>query len=201
MDAWLERLDADPLAELARWLAEASSADLFEPQAAALATATSDGVPSVRMVLVRSIDVGELRFYTNLESRKAAELASNPRAALAFHWGPPLRRQARVEGAVERLPDEEAAAYFRSRERSSRLGAWASPQSRPIADRDELERRYTAAERRFAGVEDVPLPPFWGGFRLVPTVIELWQNRPGRLHDRARYERTGGGWSRVRLAP
>jgi pyridoxamine 5'-phosphate oxidase len=201
MDVWLESIGEDPLAALAAWLQEARSAGLHEPEAAALATATPDGRPSGRMVLVRGILERDLRFYTNHESRKADELEANPAAALVFHWSPPLHRQARVEGSVERLTDEESLAYFRTRTRESRLGAWASPQSRPLADRDELDGLLSAAARRFAGEEDVPLPPFWGGYRLAPRAIELWQSRPGRLHDRARYERAGVGWSRVRLAP
>ena len=153
------------------------------------------------MVLVRGTDEHDLRFYTNHESRKAAELAANPVAALVFCWGPPLRRQVRVEGAVERLSDEESLEYFRTRARESRLGAWASPQSRPLADRGELDRLYADVEKRFGSEGDVPLPPSWGGYRVVPRAIELWQNRPSRLHDRARYERDDEGWSRVRLAP
>jgi pyridoxamine 5'-phosphate oxidase len=200
VDHWLESLDTDPLTALAAWLADARAADLFEPEAAALATSMPDGRPSVRMVLVRGIEEGEPRFYTNHESRKAHELAANPRAALAFFWGPPLRRQARVEGRAERLSEEESAAYFGTRSRESRLGAWASPQSEAIADRALLDARYDEAASRFEG-DDVPLPPFWGGYRVVPDAIELWQNRPNRLHDRARYERVGDGWTRVRLAP
>jgi len=201
VDSWLESLDRDPLAELGRWLVEARDAGLHEPDAAALATAAPTGEPSVRMVLVRGLDDRGLAFYTNYESRKGGELARNPRAALAFNWGPPLRRQARIEGVAERVAADESLAYFRTRDRASRLGAWASPQSRPLAGRDELDARYAEVEARFVGVEDVPLPPFWGGFRVVPQAIELWQNRPSRLHDRARYERDDGGWSRVRLAP
>ena len=200
MDAWLEELGEDPLAVLARWLAEARDAELFEPEAVTLATSTPDGRPSARIVLVRGVDEGDLRFYTNHESRKAGELAVNPRAALVFHWGPPLRRQARVEGTVARLSDGESGAYFSTRARESRLGAWASPQSRPLADRAELDRLLADAEERFRA-DDVGLPPFWGGYRVVPEAIELWQNRPSRLHDRARFERSGDAWSRVRLAP
>jgi pyridoxamine 5'-phosphate oxidase len=200
VDPWLEELGDDPLVTLGRWLEEARAADLHEPEAATLATATRDGRPSARMVLVRGAGERDLRLYTNHESRKASELVANPRAALVFHWGPPLRRQARVEGAAERLSDREAAAYFATRARESRLGAWASPQSRPLADRAELDGLLAAAEARFAD-EDVPLPPFWGGYRLVPEAVELWQNRADRLHDRARYERSEGGWARVRLAP
>ena len=199
MDTWIAALDTDPLVELRRWLDEAREAGLHEPEAMALATATPSGAPSVRMVLLRGLDERGLTFFTNYESRKAEELAANPDAAVVLNWGPPLRRQARVEGRVERLTEEESLAYFRTRGRESRLGAWASPQSRPLADRAELDERYAAVEERFP--EDVPLPPFWGGYRLVPEAVELWQNRPNRLHDRARYERVGDGWTRVRLAP
>ena len=201
MDAWLEELGDDPLAVLARWLVEARDADLFEPEAATLATSAPGGRPSARMVLVRGVDERDLRFYTNHESRKAGELAANPHAALVFHWGPPLRRQARVEGVVERLSEAESDAYFATRERGSRLGAWASPQSRPLADRAELDRLLTETEDRFGTAAEVPRPAFWGGYRVVPGAIELWQNRPNRLHDRARFERSGSAWSRVRLAP
>ena len=200
MDTWIEELGRDPLAPLAGWLAEARAAELFEPEAAALATATPDGRPSARMVLVRGVDEGDLRFYTNRESRKGSELSENPRAALVFHWGPPLRRQARAEGIVVALSAEESAAYFETRARESRLGAWASPQSRPLADRAELDALLAAAVERFVDAP-VPLPPFWGGYRLLPEAVELWQNRPNRLHDRARYERSPDGWTCVRLAP
>jgi len=199
-DPWLDALDPDPRVSLAAWLGEARAAGLHEPEGAALATATPDGRPSVRMVLVRGVDELDLRIYTNHESRKAVELGASGRAALCFYWGPPLRRQARVEGRIERLTEEEARAYFETRARESRLGAWASPQSRPLADRDELDRLYAEAEKRFAG-DDVPLPAWWGGYRLVPDAFELWQNRPSRLHDRARYELSGDGWSRTRLGP
>ena len=199
-DAWLEGLDPDPRVTLARWLEEARAAGLHEPDGAALATAATDGRPSVRMVLVRGADEGDLRVYTNHASRKASELAASGAAALCFYWGPPLRRQVRVEGRVERLSDADARAYFATRTRESRLGAWASPQSQPIADRDELDRLYAAAEERFAD-EEVPLPEWWGGYRIVPDAFELWQNRPNRLHDRARYERAGDRWSCGRLAP
>ena len=201
MDDWLESLDPDPLVVLTTWLAEARQAGLHEPEAAALATATADGVPSARMVLVRGVDENGLRFYTNYESRKAGELALNPVAALVFHWPPPLERQVRVEGPVERLDEASSQEYFRSRALGSRIGAWASPQSTPVANRDELDRLYHEAEARFGGVDEIPLPPHWGGYRLVPLAIELWQGRANRFHDRARYTRTDLVWSRVRLAP
>ncbi len=201
MDTWIAALDPDPLVELRRSLEEAREAGLHEPEAMALATATRAGTPSVRIVLLRGLDERGLSFFTNYESRKAEELAANPDAAVVLNWGPPLRRQVRVEGRVERMTEAESLAYFQTRTRESRLGAWASPQSRPIADRAELDDRYAASGERFADVEDVPLPPFWGGFRLVPRAYELWENRPNRLHDRARYERSGDGWSCVRLAP
>ena len=200
MDDWLESLDADPLRVLETWLAEARDAGLHEPDAAALATATAGGVPSVRMVLVRGIDENGLRFYTSYESRKAGELALNPMAALVFHWLPPLERQVRVEGPVERLDEADSRAYFESRPRGSRIGAWASPQSSPVADREELDRLYREAEERFAG-DEIPLPPHWGGYRLLPLALELWQGRANRFHDRARYTRTDLVWSRVRLGP
>jgi len=200
MDDWLESLDPDPLRVLETWLAEARDAGLHEPDAAALATATAGGVPSVRMVLVRGIDENGLRFYTSYESRKAGELALNPMAALVFHWLPPLERQVRVEGPVERLDEADSRAYFESRPRGSRIGAWASPQSSPVADREELDRLYREAEERFAG-DEIPLPPHWGGYRLLPLALELWQGRANRFHDRARYTRTDLVWSRVRLGP
>lgn len=199
-DTWLESLGDDPWAAAARWLHEAREEGLHEPEGAALATSTPEGRPSVRMVLVRGLEERDLRFYTNHESRKAGELESNPQAALCLYWGPPLRRQVRIEGMVERLTDEESLAYFATRAPESKLGAWASPQSRPLADRDELERRYAELEERF-GAGDVPLPRWWGGYRLLPAAFELWQNRPSRLHDRARFERADAGWSRTRLGP
>jgi pyridoxamine 5'-phosphate oxidase len=201
MDTWIDGLDPDPVVELRRWLDEARAAGLHEPDAMTLATSTPSGTPSARMVLLRGLGDDGLRFFTNHESRKAAELAANPQAAVVLNWGPPLRRQARVEGLVERLPEADSLAYFRSRARESRLAAWASAQSSKIADRDELDRAYEAVAERFAGVDDIPLPAFWGGYRLVPRAVELWQNRPNRLHERARYERDAEVWSRVRLAP
>jgi pyridoxamine 5'-phosphate oxidase len=191
-------LDEDPLAQFRRWYEDAEAASPV-PEAAALATATPDGRPSVRMVLVKRVDERGFAYHTNLESRKGGELAANPRAALLFHWRE-LGRQVRIEGAVERVSDAEADEYFRTRPRESRLAAWASPQSRPVADRAELDGLYRQAEARFAG-GDVPLPPHWGGFRVVPDVYEFWQHGENRLHDRVRYGRDGNGWRRERLAP
>jgi pyridoxamine 5'-phosphate oxidase len=192
-------LDPVPLRQFARWFDEAGEAGLHAPEAAALATATADGRPSVRMVLVKRADELGFVFHTNYESRKGGELAANPHAALLFWWQA-LGRQVRVEGTVERVATTESEGYFGSRPLASRLAAWASPQSRPLADRAELERLYADATRRFPG-EEVPLPPQWGGFRLAPGAYEFWQHGDDRLHDRIRYERAGSGWTRTRLAP
>jgi len=196
----LDDLAPDPHLQFDLWLAEAASSGMRYPETAALATATADAVPSVRMVLVKGHDERGFVFFTNTDSRKAHEVAANPRAALALHWES-LARQVRIEGAVARVPDADALAYFGSRPRGSRISAWASPQSRAVADRAELERLVTMIEERFAGQEDVPLPPHWGGYRVVPTAIEFWQGRDDRLHDRIRYERDATGWSRRRLGP
>ena len=193
-------LDPDPHAQFERWFGEAAEAGARAPEQMALATAGRDGVPSVRMVLLKGHDERGFVFYTNRTSRKAAEIAANPRVAAVLHWEL-QSRQVRLEGSVEEVGDEESFAYFRTRPRPSRIGAWASPQSRPVADRAELERRAAEIEERFAGVDDVPLPPFWGGYRVVPTAIEFWQGRQDRLHDRVRYERGDGGWRRERLGP
>ena len=190
----------DPLALVRGWYDEAVAAGLPEPNATALATATPDGTPSVRFVLLKGIDDDGVRFFTNYESRKGRELAENPRAALAIHWQP-LNRQVRMEGPVEVLPADDSDAYYASRERGSRIGAWASPQGREIPSREWLVERVAEADARHPG-EDVPRPPFWGGYLLRPTAIELWQGRPSRLHDRRHFMRSGDGtWSEARLAP
>jgi pyridoxamine 5'-phosphate oxidase len=193
-------VDPDPMVQFGRWFDDAEAADLVEPSAMTLATATAEGVPSARMVLLRGVDQRGFVFYTNYESRKAAELAANPRAALVFWWGE-LQRQIRVEGPVERTSQQESAAYFRTRPLGSRLSAWASPQSRVIPGRAVLDQR--VAELAAGHPDgDIPLPPFWGGYRLVPEVVELWQGRPNRLHDRLRYTRSADGrWQIERLAP
>jgi len=193
-------VDPDPVVQFGRWFDDANAAGLVEPSAMTLATAGADGVPSARMVLLRGVDRRGFVFYTNYDSRKAAELAANPRAALVFWWGE-LQRQVRVEGPVERTSQEESAAYFRTRPPGSRLSAWASPQSRVIPGRAVLDERVAELAARHPD-GDVPLPPFWGGYRLVPEVVELWQGRPNRLHDRLRYTRAAaGGWRIQRLAP
>jgi pyridoxamine 5'-phosphate oxidase len=192
-------LDPEPLRQFDRWFAEAREAGLAAPEAMALATATAGGRPSVRMVLLKGADERGFDFYTNYESRKGGELEANGYAALLFHWQP-LGRQVRIEGQVDRIPSEESEAYFRTRPLESRLAAWASPQSRPLASRDELERLYAEAVARFPA-DEVPLPPNWGGFRLEPESYEFWQHGDDRLHDRVRYEREDRGWRRARLAP
>jgi pyridoxamine 5'-phosphate oxidase len=189
----------DPMEVVNAWIAEAAAAGLEEPTSAALATADGSGAPSVRFVLLRGIDAQGARFYTNYESRKAADLAANPRAALALYWHA-LHRQVRLEGPVQRLGAGESDAYFASRARDSRVGAWASHQSREIASREQLDAQVAEAERRFAGA-DVPRPDFWGGYLLEPALVELWIGRPNRLHDREEWRRTGDGWTMRRLSP
>lgn len=191
--------DPDPFKQFDRWFADAKKTSLHYPEAMALATATGEGLPSVRMVLLKGQDERGFCFYTNLESRKGAELAENPQAALLFYWEP-YERQVRIEGTMERMTDEEACAYFNSRPRGSRIGAWASAQSALIEDRGELEAQVKKYEQQFKG-GDIPLPPFWGGFRCVPESFEFWQGRVNRLHDRISYMRDGDGWKRVRLSP
>lgn len=192
-------VDADPIVQFGHWFADAETADLIEPTAMTLATADAGGRPSARMVLLKGFDQRGFVFYTNYGSRKADELAGNPSAALVFWW-PSLQRQVRVEGIVERVTREESEAYFRTRPLGSQLGAWASAQSQVIAGRAELERRLEELEARY-GDGEVPLPPFWGGYRVHPEVIEFWQNRPNRLHDRLRYRRVPDGWTIERLSP
>jgi pyridoxamine 5'-phosphate oxidase len=191
----------DPLGLVADWYGEAVAAGLSEPNAAALATATPDGRPSVRFVLIKGIDADGVRVFTNYESRKGRELAENPHAALAIHWHP-LQRQVRMEGPVERLPEADSDAYFASRPRGARLGAWASPQGRQIPSREWLEARVDEAASRFPESVEVDRPPYWGGYLLRPDAVELWQGRPDRLHDRRSFLRgADGGWTESRLAP
>jgi pyridoxamine 5'-phosphate oxidase len=199
-DAFDERsVDPDPFRQFAAWYADAEVATDDRAAAMVIATATPDGRPSARVVLLRGVDERGFVFFTNYDSRKGVELAENPHAALVFYW-PLLDRQVRIEGEVLRTSREESAAYFASRPLGARLGAWASRQSRPLGSREELERELAEIAARFAGGE-VPLPDFWGGYRLAPSAIELWQGRPSRLHDRFRYERSPEGWRVARLSP
>ena len=189
----------DPITQLTRWMNEAIAADVPEPTAMTLATASKDGVPSARIVLCKGIDDRGLTFFTNYESHKGRELLANPRGALVFFWKE-LERQVRVTGTTERVSREESEAYYRTRPLGNRIGAWASAQSEPVASRAELESRFAAAEAKYATSEP-PLPEFWGGYLLSPDMIELWQGRPSRLHDRLRYTRNAGAWSLTRLCP
>lgn len=191
-------LSQDPVVELDRWLAQALEAQLVEPYAMTLATATPDGAPSARIVLLRGVDRRGLTFFTDYRSRKAQELAANPRAALCFYWGE-LERQIRVTGTVEQVSREESAAYFATRPRGSQLGAWASTQSSVLATRDELERRWETFAAQYPA--EVPLPAHWGGYRLTPERFEFWQGRESRLHDRFLYVKDGGKWRVERLSP
>jgi pyridoxamine 5'-phosphate oxidase len=193
-------LGDDPLAALAAWIEEAAAAGMLEPNAMALATADGLGRPTLRMVLCKGVDARGVAFYTHLASRKGRELEARPVAAATFWWDR-LERQVRVEGPVAQLPADEVDAYFASRPRGSRLGAWASPQSRPVADRAELERAVAEAEARFPDGAEVPRPPGWVGFRLAPSRIEFWQGRESRLHDRIVFTRRRDAWETVRLAP
>ena len=190
---------SDPHLLFDEWLVEARAAELNDPEAMALATADAEGRPSVRMVLLKGHDARGFVFYTNLDSRKGGELATNAHAALLFHWKS-LRRQVRVEGPVEPVTPEEADAYFATRARDSQLGAWASDQSRPLDARGTFERRFQEVRERFDG-SDVPRPPRWSGFRVVPERIEFWNDRAHRLHERRVFTPADGGWSEGLLYP
>jgi pyridoxamine 5'-phosphate oxidase len=192
-------LAADPIAMFERWYADAVAAGLHEPNAMAVASATPDGAPSARFVLLKGVSSDGFVFYTNLRSRKGHELLANPRCALLFPWHP-LERQVRVEGHAVELSRAEVEAYFAARPRGSQLGAWASHQSTVVSGRAELDRAYADALDRFDGA-DVPAPDEWGGFRVRPNVVEFWQGRTGRMHDRLVYRRTDAGWVTERLAP
>jgi pyridoxamine 5'-phosphate oxidase len=191
--------ETDPFQFFAEWFAEARESEPNDPDAMALATATPDGRPSVRMVLLKGHGPDGFTFYTNLDSRKGAELSANGRAALLFHWKS-LRRQVRIEGPVGPVRDLEADAYFDSRSRDSQLGAWASWQSRPLDARATFEKRYEEMARRFEG-ETVPRPPRWSGFRVTPELFEFWSDRPHRLHERRIFTRTDSGWQEGLLYP
>lgn len=191
----------DPIDQFAEWYREArEKSGLSLPGATCLSTVGPEGAPQGRMVLLKGADARGFVFYTNLESRKAEALESTPRAALTFYWEP-LRRQVRVEGDVERIAEEEEDAYFATRPRGSQIGAWASEQSRPASDRDALDRAFERARERFRDTDEIPRPPFWGGYRIRPRAVEFWQEGPDRMHDRFRYVREGEGWAVERLQP
>jgi pyridoxamine 5'-phosphate oxidase len=192
--------DPDPIRQFHVWFQDAQVADSIEPNAMFLATTSTQGRPSGRVVLLK--EFGELGFvfYTSYLSRKAQEMDANPFAALTFFWAE-LERQVRIEGQVQRVDRQESEEYFRTRPRGSKLGAWVSEQSRVVGSREVLETRLKHLEERFAGTEDIPTPEFWGGYRLLPDLLEFWQGRPNRLHDRLVYRRSGTGWILERLCP
>lgn len=193
---------ADAIDQFSRWFDEAKQAGLREPNAMTLATADASGAPAARIVLLKDFDRRGFSFYTNYESRKARELAANPRASLVFFWEQ-IERQVRIDGTVEKVSREESQAYFDIRPRNARVGAWASQQSATLASRDELESREKQLNTQFRAQfgDAVPLPDHWGGYRVIPTAIEFWQGRPSRLHDRLRYTRVDGVWKIERLSP
>ena len=193
------KLAISPFEQFQAWMTEAEKSEPNDPNAMAVATSTPDGCPSLRAVLLKGVDQRGFVFYTNKESRKGDELATNPNAALLFHWKS-LGRQIRIEGTVEHVTDPEADAYYATRARNSRLGAWASQQSRPLADRAVLERRLAEAEQRFA--DEIPRPHYWSGYRVLPHRFEFWQDMPFRLHDRTVYLRSAAQeWEQTKLFP
>lgn len=199
-----ERLDensvaSNPFVQFAAWMTEALEAELPEPSAMTLATVDPDGRPSARIVLLKGFDDDGFTFFTNYESRKGRELSANPNCAIHFFWSG-LERQVHIEGQAERLSREDSEAYFRTRPEESRIGAWASKQSTTLSSREELEARFQELLAEFKG-KDIPLPPTWGGFRVVPVRFEFWQGRPSRLHDRIRYTLTADNWAIERLSP
>lgn len=201
-----EGLDApdlapDPIVMFRRWLADTVDAGLHEPNAMVVSTVSAEGRPSSRMVLLKGVDEEGFVFYTNHDSRKGSDIETNPSVSLLFPWHD-LQRQVRIDGTASRVSREESEAYFCSRPRESQLGAWASPQSTQVSSRAELDQRYTEVEERFGEADAVPLPPQWGGYRVRPELVEFWQGRKGRMHDRLVYRREGEeAWSTLRLAP
>jgi pyridoxamine 5'-phosphate oxidase len=196
-----ERCERNPIVQFERWFKHAQAAELKEPNAMTLATATPDGRPSARVVLLKEVSDAGFVFYTNYSSRKARELETNPLAALTFYW-PELERQVRVEGRVGRVPRGQSEAYFRMRPKGSRLGAWASHQSEVLPSREALERRLAELQQFYSDTDDIPTPVFWGGYVVAPDLIEFWEGRPNRLHDRLLYRKDGeNAWSIQRLSP
>ena len=196
-------LEPDPISMFQRWMSETIDSGLHEPNAVVVSSVSEDGRPSSRLVLLKGVDERGFVFYTNLESRKGRELDGSGFGSLLFPWHD-LQRQVRVDGRVERVSAEENEAYFASRPRGSQLGAWASPQSQEVSSRSALDARYEEVAGRFGGADDgdpVPLPPTWGGYRVVPDEVEFWQGRKGRMHDRLVYRHDGQGWRTTRLAP
>jgi pyridoxamine 5'-phosphate oxidase len=189
---------ADPIAQFEKWFAQALGAGMIEPNAMTLATSTRDGHPSARIVLLKGVDAKGFVFFTDYRSRKGTELEANPHVSLCFWWGE-LQRQVRITGTVSRASREESEAYYRTRPHGSRIGAWASHQSAPLASREPLEREVKRLEAKYP--DDVPLPPHWGGYRVTPDSVEFWQGRPSRLHDRIVYTRSGNAWTIGRLSP
>jgi pyridoxamine 5'-phosphate oxidase len=196
-----DQMASDPIKQFETWLQQARDAGLAEPNAMVLATADGDGRPSARTVLLKRVDERGFVFYTNQQSRKADDLADNPRCALVFPWHA-MERQVRIEGTVTKLPTDEVDEYFASRPRESQLGAWASQQSQPVASREELDLQYASYERQWPEGTEISTPYFWGGYLVAPEAIEFWQGRVGRLHDRLAYRPAGSGsWDLVRLQP
>jgi len=197
----LSELQDDPIPQFERWLEEALRAEVPEPNAMTLSTATANGIPSARIVLLKGLDKGGFLFYTNYKSQKSRELSENPHAALTFLWHE-LQRQVRVQGKVEKLSPEASTAYFQSRPKGSQIGAWVSPQSQPIESRKVLEETEQELWGKYEDTEQLPRPEHWGGYRVIPQRIEFWQGRPSRLHDRIFFERDATGeWRKSRLAP